>query len=371
MDEGTPKFSILDLDSTLNISIIRRVVLIGCVAFLGIWITELSSGLITEFDAVAYPICLAALLFLIGLSYVSNRMDVVVRTGAFTIAAIYLVLASIWGSLQDIRVDNYYTATTAMQWLPLIYVVAFLFLRIRDALIASAISYVSLLIGQYFALSHHFGPTQTWPLVSNLAIAHASYMVVLWSIIKLRAANHEAQIRAKTMESYALIDELTGVFNRRGLEMKLDKLRNSWRQTSVPYTIFMIDIDHFKRINDKFGHLIGDDVLAKIATIVNKHIRPEDIIGRWGGEEFMIISTRLDQYNAVNFAERIRTIIETQELDPVGKITASIGIANSQESDTLKGVILKADQSLYIAKEQGRNQIAHSFSSLPSASPVG
>ncbi|AJQ92626.1 GGDEF domain-containing protein [Gynuella sunshinyii] len=366
MEEKTPKFSILDLDSTLDISITRRIIAIGCLVFVGVWITEIGAGLITEFDAIGYPICIAALLFLIGLSYVSDRMDIVVRTGAFSVAAVYLILLNIWGSFQDINFENYYSAATAMQWLPLIYVIAFLFLRIREALIASAISYFSLLIGQYLALSHHLGFEQTWPLVTNLAIAHFCYVVVLWSIIKLRATTHEAQIRAKTMEKFALVDELTGIFNRRGLELNLDKLRSTWRKNPLPYTIFMIDIDHFKRINDQFGHLVGDEVLARVSAAINKHIRPEDVLGRWGGEEFMIITTRLDQTSAVGFAERLLNVIETLDLGHIGKVTASIGIANSDETETLKGVILKADQSLYKAKKSGRNQVVCSSSITPS-----
>ncbi|WP_428240682.1 GGDEF domain-containing protein [Gynuella sp.] len=366
MEEDTPKFSILDLDSTLDISLTRRIIGTGCLVFVGVWIGETNADLINKFDAIAYPLCIAALLFLIGLSYVSDRMDIVVRTGAFAVASIYLILINIWESFQKINFENYYSATTAMQWLPLIYVIAFLFLRIREALIASAISYFSLLIGEYLALSHHLKFEQTWPLVTNIATAHFSYIMILWSIIKLRATTHEAQIRAKTMEKFALTDELTGIFNRRGLELNLDKLRTTWRKNPLPYAIFMIDIDHFKRINDQFGHLVGDEVLAKIAAAINKCTRPDDVLGRWGGEEFMVITTRLDLKNAVGFAERLRKVIETLDLGHVGKVTASIGIASSEEANTLKGVILKADQSLYKAKESGRNQVAFSYSTIPS-----
>ena len=155
-------------------------------------------------------------------------------------------------------------------------------------------------------------------------------------------------------------DGLTSIYNRRMLNeflLQLDETDTS----NYPYAILLIDLDHFKSINDRFGHDVGDHVLRRVAKVLNTNIRGNDMVGRFGGEEFLMIlqTSYLDQI--IEIAERCRKQIE-QEYFVINdnlsiQITASFGISIYQNGMTHEQVIKRADQALYVAKEQGRNQI--------------
>ena len=146
-------------------------------------------------------------------------------------------------------------------------------------------------------------------------------------------------------------DELTGVANRRRLETYLAE--------TAPFSIIMMDIDHFKKVNDTYGHGVGDEVLRHFARVTQKAVRPNDLLARYGGEEFTVVcKANLEQ--AVKVAERIRSSIEnTPAKTSAGaiKITASFGVAEYKEGDTPESVKERADQALYRAKQSGRNKV--------------
>ena len=125
----------------------------------------------------------------------------------------------------------------------------------------------------------------------------------------------------------------------------------------------MADIDHFKRINDKFGHPTGDAVLKQFARILSSSVRPTDMVARYGGEEFVLILKKTPMGNAVQVAERIRgNILVSKWNDPntnvdIGALTASFGIAEINDHETAKGIVERADQRLYVAKNNGRNRV--------------
>lgn len=147
-------------------------------------------------------------------------------------------------------------------------------------------------------------------------------------------------------------DALTGVANRRRLETYL-------AETNAPFSIIMMDIDHFKKVNDTYGHGVGDEVLRHFARVAQKAMRPEDFLARYGGEEFTAVcSASLEQ--AAKVAERVRTSIEnTPAKTSAGeiKITASFGVAKYEEGDTPESVKERADRALYRAKQSGRNRV--------------
>ena len=157
------------------------------------------------------------------------------------------------------------------------------------------------------------------------------------------------------------IDPLTRLFNRRFLETRfLEELERANRHGST-FSVMMIDIDHFKKINDTHGHLCGDQVLRQIALLFQETVRSMDIVGRYGGEEFCCVLPEINIDNAHNLAERLRSIVESFDF-PHGdgrlNITISIGIAeHSQELATLEAIIGAADDALYKAKTDGRNRV--------------
>ena len=160
------------------------------------------------------------------------------------------------------------------------------------------------------------------------------------------------------MFQQASTDALTGLYNRRQFEvMSGMALANCIRQ-KIPYCMLMLDIDHFKKVNDTYGHDAGDDVLKHVANVLNKTHREADIVARFGGEEFVVFLNNADVEGAKIAAERIRTAVEKEVImvgDTQVPITISLGISASQNGD-IYAMIKEADIALYHSKETGRNR---------------
>lgn len=163
------------------------------------------------------------------------------------------------------------------------------------------------------------------------------------------------------LETAAATDALTGAFNRRRLDTDLAKLCRAAQRHDDPVAVLMIDVDHFKSVNDQYGHLIGDRVLTRIAQLLQLQLRAEDILGRWGGEEFLALLPRTDRLGALAIAERLRAAVADGPV-PLGDlgslpITVSIGVAAFRGLEP-NGLIARADRALYDAKVAGRNRVA-------------
>jgi diguanylate cyclase (GGDEF)-like protein len=166
------------------------------------------------------------------------------------------------------------------------------------------------------------------------------------------------------VQSLALIDPLTGLQNRRSLfELGRVEFARSCR-TYRPFSCLMLDIDHFKQLNDNYGHLTGDQVLQQVAECAKRSIREVDLIGRYGGEEFLIFLPETDLVTAQRVAERLRSSIEKMPMklsDQELHVTVSIGVSRKDENTLeLETLIARADQALYVAKHRGRNRVASS-----------
>ena len=151
-------------------------------------------------------------------------------------------------------------------------------------------------------------------------------------------------------------DELTGIYNRRKVESILEEV---WEQTvryNKEFGLIILDLDHFSDINDNFGHLAGDKVLQKVASLIQENIREVDSCGRWGGEEFLIICPEIGLEASNKLAQRLRRLINETDFSPVPKVTASFGVASYLKGDEIDTIIERADKGLYKAKELGRNR---------------
>ncbi len=160
----------------------------------------------------------------------------------------------------------------------------------------------------------------------------------------------------KDLEKNAVFDGLTLLYNRNYFSNQLQRCIWKSRKDNLPISIIMIDIDHFKQINDTYGHSKGDEVLAKIAQIIRKQIREFDLAFRYGGEEFLITLPGTPLNKAVKIAERIRESIKNTNFGIRKKVTVSCGITEFQAGDTLKEFIKRADKALYKAKGKGRDR---------------
>lgn len=165
-------------------------------------------------------------------------------------------------------------------------------------------------------------------------------------------------------EEVGLKDPLTGVGNRRRFDVVMGKAIADSAEGKSPLSLIMCDIDHFKRVNDAFGHQVGDEIIKMFSRIVEGSVREGDTVIRYGGEEFAIILPETEQSAAVAIAERIRRQFETKRLtiretsQKIGQMTASFGVAEYREGDDIEMLVQRADAKLYDAKAAGRNRVA-------------
>jgi diguanylate cyclase (GGDEF)-like protein len=186
--------------------------------------------------------------------------------------------------------------------------------------------------------------------INHLLPNSTRYVITLTDItdIKLESQRHYY---------HATHDMLTKIYNRSFFLDKLDDEITYSARYQVPFSIIIFDIDYFKRFNDTFGHLKGDEVLVAVCDIVKLNIRKTDIFARWGGEEFVILLPNTPIDKAEILAQNLRKHIENISMDEVDKITASFGISEYQAEDVEKTIFHRADEALYKAKENGRNQV--------------
>ena len=166
----------------------------------------------------------------------------------------------------------------------------------------------------------------------------------------------------QTMErlrSEADLDHLTGLANRRRFRVALNREVERWRRYGVPCALLVLDIDHMKAINDRFGHPTGDSVIRQIASVLTKVLRDNDTAARLGGEEFALLLASIDGAKAAAAAERLRGILAEQSNPEVGNFTVSIGLAACPaHAITERALYAASDQALYVAKNEGRNRVA-------------
>ena len=167
----------------------------------------------------------------------------------------------------------------------------------------------------------------------------------------------------QTISELAIRDELTGLFNRRHLMALLDDEKNRASRGGPLFCLAMLDIDHFKKVNDLYGHLAGDAVLLAVATTIQMTMRNTDFCGRYGGEEFLLVYTQTNTPGAVICAERVRSGVESMRFPDIGpdfRITFSLGLTEYHSNDDVQKVISRADSALYLAKDSGRNRVKFS-----------
>ena len=152
-------------------------------------------------------------------------------------------------------------------------------------------------------------------------------------------------------------DALTGLLNRRKIAEKLHEEFERAKRYETPFSLIFFDVDHFKQINDRYGHDIGDEVLKAIADIISRHTRETDYFGRWGGEEFLIVVPQTDGKGAIELAEHLRKMIEKATFSDRVKATISIGVLTFNGHSSIKEMLSEVDQKLYKAKKKGRNRV--------------
>jgi diguanylate cyclase (GGDEF)-like protein len=159
----------------------------------------------------------------------------------------------------------------------------------------------------------------------------------------------------KNIQKLINIDSLTGIYNRRKINEELEIEIARVERYSSTFGLLMIDIDHFKKVNDTHGHDVGDYVLQEVCNIISGLIRESDRFGRWGGEEFLIISPNINKEQLLQFALKIKEAVGEHEFEYVENLTISIGVTLFVNEHTKESILKRVDEALYVSKHSGRN----------------
>lgn len=186
--------------------------------------------------------------------------------------------------------------------------------------------------------------------------------------LRVKTLQDQLRSRADELDRMTRTDHLTGLFNRRHMEESLRAMTAGATRHGFPIVVLIVDVDHFKSVNDTLGHQAGDEVLVELAARLRSVMRVEDVLGRWGGEEFLLLLPHTTATQASFLAERLRSVVEATPVETsAGALSISISVGGAAaEEQGHHDLLLTADRELYVAKEAGRNQV-HIVRSVPVA----
>jgi diguanylate cyclase len=317
--------------------------LLGGISILQVstWIVLIRLRQINTVDSWLLPSLAGTFLVLLGLLLHRPQRVKLIHHIMFAGICCYELLDLYSSGLPEVSNQN--AIGVGMVWFPVTTVIAFLILRHQ---LAARLSTVYLLISLLLGIVYFrdgINPTQINAMLqfytSNLAILGVS-----WVFGHMRN-------QYLTMRTMAYSDTLTGLLNRRAMTEHLEAAHAD----NTPYCLLVIDIDEFKRVNDTFGHPVGDQVLREMALTLENYTRGSDRIARWGGEEFLILALGSGMTQAQGLADRLLGAVRAANIAGLG-LTVSIGISERRSSSTLETVISMADVALYQAKNAGRNR---------------
>ncbi len=194
---------------------------------------------------------------------------------------------------------------------------------------------------------------------SSIILFAESFIFVLTLILFVAAIKFKKKIFDQDLENMALTDGLTSLYNRRYFDMFYENIFNQSSRYGIPLTLIMCDIDHFKKINDTYGHDKGDVVLKEIANILKSNTRKTDIAARFGGEEFMVCLPSTEITSALDVARKIKQMVLKIKMKDIKKVTVSMGVTfyRKEFENNPKELLKRLDDLLYEAKKRGRNRI--------------
>ncbi len=314
------------------------------------------------FVAWVYPVfAILLLLYLVMIRYADTVLPMLEIAMFATVAALVLTrLAWHFFVFRSID-DRLLVLTGGHYWSIAILLVAsvLIFNRRRGIVAGSAVLALSILIavaGLAVAPPADGLGGETTRHLLRVHLFLVLIFVLASSGAMFREQYNRAVLRAEILAEWASLDALTGIANRRAADQQLTQTVAQAVRHERPLSIIIADIDHFKRLNDKYGHKFGDTVLQEVAARLGRLIRESDFIARWGGEEFLIIAPETCASDAAQLAERCRAGIADAPLAET-QVTITFGVAELKANDSVDSLLIRADAKLYEGKASGRNAV--------------
>lgn len=238
-------------------------------------------------------------------------------------------------------------------WLPTIHIISFMMFSKNTALrLALSFLLCFTIIGATFLHLTRNSPNTTYnfQVLFEIFFSNLMYVLILYFIVILKDMVQHREMRASLVAELAYTDSLTGAFSRR----KIDDLLAEYSVHGTAYSVIMVDVDHFKKVNDSLGHDRGDAILKEVANLLRGTLRHNDLVGRWGGDEFIVICPNATRKDSENIQTRVNSINENPTLLASG-CSLSFGICSSEEHGSVDAVLKQADTNLYQHKRSKNN----------------
>lgn len=227
----------------------------------------------------------------------------------------------------------------------------------NEIFLAYILTVISVLIAAYIASFYITRPIITMVDKLNKVDINEELQFNIKTHDEFEYLSHAIETKHNLLKEQMVHDTLTGVYNRSKFNLALACEIQKHNRHQVPFSLAIIDFDHFKNVNDTYGHLIGDQVLVQIASLINSSVRSTDTFARWGGEEFALLMYNTNIDGAKYLLEKLRHLIEQHQIDDVGSITCSFGVSQYKDNEGENALIKRCDDALYQAKVSGRNQV--------------
>ena len=356
-DKAATMFKLAQYDRKWRSKLIRSFAIAGLLAGIG-------SLIINEFIGVASftTQSLSALLILwsavllFSCKELSNRL--VLQTPVFCTLILYgYLLYALYAPSQG-RYMHELVLGVGLGF-PIIFGIQFSLFKTQKAIISAVLEItglVAIILPHAYATRGSSLPFNGFMFPVLLVIIYGIYLRLLHDFAVIEMQLRSMKKETERINAMAHYDALTGVLNRRGAEVLLDTVLMDAQTNNRSFSVLMLDIDHFKQVNDTHGHQAGDELLKAFSAHISAQLREDDLLARWGGEEFLIIAPNTDQNNRHLILKRLESSVKGDSFFIPG-VTFSAGFTTYHPGDTRQALIKRADTALYKAKAAGRNRI--------------
>lgn len=318
-----------------------------------VWLLNLKNQNANFASIIFLPsISIACLIFILlfkryGVAFL-HIFESVIYSSAYLFFIVFLINTAYNGVITGV-----FLVQKFLIWLPAIHIISFMMFSKNTALrLALSFLLCFTLIGLTFLYLNRNSPNlaNNFQVLFEIFFSNLMYILILYFIVILKDMVQHREMRASLVAELAYTDSLTGTFNRR----KIDDLLAEYSVHGTAYSVIMVDVDRFKKVNDTLGHDQGDAILKEVANLLRGNHRAHDLVGRWGGDEFIVVCPNATRNDSENIRTRMNSINENPTLLASG-CSLSFGICSSEEHESVNAVLKQADMNLYQHKRSKNN----------------